>query len=197
MERRQLFSSNILGKLSKRILFLDESGFNLHTSNNYGYSPVAENAVLYQPASRGRNVSMRGIISNSGVEHYKLIDGGNNREIFATFLSKCSQKGLFNNNVVLVLDNVRFHHCAKIKTFLESLDVEIMYLPAYSPELNPIEKVFSCIEQRLDRIRPRATTIAQLKQNVTEVMENLGSFTEYYRHFWQKMNEIVNISLIC
>ena len=135
---------------------------------------------------------MCGIISNSGVEHYKLIDGGYNREIFATFLYKCSPKGLFNNNVVLILDNVTFHHCAEIKTFLESLDVEIMYLPAYSPDLNPIKNVFSCIKQRLGRIRPRATTIAQLKQNVTEVMENLGSLTEYYRHFWQKVNEIVN-----
>ena len=82
MEQKLLFSSNILGKLSKRILFLDESGFNLHTSNDYGYSPVAENAVLYQPASGGRNVSMCCIISNSGVKHYKLIDGGYNCEIF-------------------------------------------------------------------------------------------------------------------
>ena len=87
MEQRLLFSSNISGKLSKEYLFLDESGFNLHTSNNYGYFPVAEDAALYQPASRDRNVSMCGIISNSGVEHYKLIDGGYNREIFATFLS--------------------------------------------------------------------------------------------------------------
>ena len=68
-----------------------------------------------------------------------------------------------NNNVVLVLDNVRFHHCAEIKTFLESLDVEIMYLPAYLPGLNPIENAFSCINQRLDRIRPRATTIGVRK----------------------------------
>ena len=96
---------------------MDESVFNLHTLNNYGYFPVAEDAVLYQPASRGRNVSMCGIIANSGVEHYKLIDRGYNREIFATFLSECSQKGLFNNKVVLVLDNVRFHHCAEIKRF--------------------------------------------------------------------------------
>ena len=171
---------------------MDESGFNLHTSNNCGYFPVAKDAVLYQPASRGRNVSMCGIISKSGVEHYKPIDGGYNREIFATFLSECSQKGLFNNNVVLIFDNVRFHHRAEIKTFLESLDVEIMYFPAYSPDFNPIENVFSCIKQRLDRMRPRATTIAQLKQNVIEVTENLGNFTEYYRHFWQKLNEIVN-----
>ena len=75
---------------------------------------------------------------------------------------------------------------------MESLDVEIMYFPAYSPDLNPRENIFSCIKQRLDRIKPRATTIAQQKQNVTEVMENLGSFTEYHRHFWQKVNEIVN-----
>ena len=62
------------------------------------------------------------------------------------FYLNAAKMDFFNNNVVLVLDNVRFHHCAEIKTFLKSLNVEIMYFPAYSPDLNPIENVFSCIK---------------------------------------------------
>ncbi|KAG0422375.1 hypothetical protein DMUE_6217, partial [Dictyocoela muelleri] len=65
--QRQNFCSVMLGKMSRCILFLDESGFNLHTSTNYGYSCVNEDAFLYQPASKGQNISLCGIISCNGI----------------------------------------------------------------------------------------------------------------------------------
>ena len=126
------------------------------------------------------------------MEHFKLIDGGFKRESFGDFLVECNQKNVYTSNTELVLDNVRFHHCIKIKTYLEPIGVEVFYLPVYSPDLNLIENVFGCIKQRLDGIRPRALTSLQLKANIFMVIEVLGKFTNYYRHFWKKINEIVN-----
>ena len=85
----------MLGKISKIVVFLDESGFNLHTSTNYGYSPVSPDAVLNQPASRGRNISLCNMISIRGVKHFKLIDGGFNRKSFGDFLVECNEKKSF------------------------------------------------------------------------------------------------------
>ena len=48
------------------------------------------------------------------------------------------------------------------------------------------------IKQRLDKIRPRAVTIVDLKLNIDSVMSRLGEFTAFYRDFWQKVNEILN-----
>ena len=175
IDQRQAFCSAMSEKISKRVVFLDESGYNLHTSTNYGYLPVSQDAVLYQQASRGRNISLCSIISTRSVEHFKLIDGGFNRDSFEDFLVECNQKNVFTPNTVLVLDNVKFYHCIEIKTYSESIGVEVFYLPAYSPDLNPIENLFRCTKQRLDGIRPRKLTSVQLKANISMVIEVLGS----------------------
>ncbi|KAF7685451.1 hypothetical protein CDIK_3800 [Cucumispora dikerogammari] len=103
--------------MTRKILFLDESGFNLHTSINYGYFMVSKDAILYQPASKSQNISLCSIISSNGVENYKLIDGAYNRDEFMRFLVVCSEKKIFNQNPILVMDNVRFHHCEEILFF--------------------------------------------------------------------------------
>ena len=118
IELKQTFCASILGMTTCPILFLDESGFNLHTSINYGYSPIDQDAVLYQPSSKGRNISLCAIISSSGMEHFSLIDGAYNRNVFMTYLEVCFDKGLFQNSPVIVMDNVRFHHCAELKEYL-------------------------------------------------------------------------------
>ncbi|KAF7690794.1 hypothetical protein CDIK_2628 [Cucumispora dikerogammari] len=100
----------------------------------------------------------------------KLIDGSYNRECFMSFLVECSRKGLFSNNPVLILDNVRFHYCEEIVFYLSSIDVKVMFLPAYSPDLNPIENVFDTIKSRLNALRPRANTREQLKDNIERVI---------------------------
>ena len=77
---------------------------------------------------------------------------------------------------------------------MESIGVEVFYLPAYFSDLNPIENVhvFGCIKQRLDEIRPRALTSLQLKAYISLVIEVLREFSNYYCPFWQKIIEIVN-----
>lgn len=189
---RQVFCSRILGSRSRQILFLDESGFNLHTSINYGYSPVGQDAFIYQPRSRGKNISLCAIISMNGIEHFNLVDGACTKEIFLGFLEECFRKGIFQNNPVLVMDNVRFHCGEEIKHFLLARGVQVMMLPTYSPDLNPIENIFGCIKARLDRIRPRAETREMLNNNIRIIIQGMGSCEEYYRSFWQLVNAINN-----
>ena len=85
-----------------------------------------------------------------------------------------------------------FYRYNEIKTYLECIEVEVFYLPAYSPDLNSTKNVFGFIKQRLDGIKARALISLQLKTNISVVIEGLGEFTNYYRHFGQKINEIVN-----
>ncbi|KAF7685162.1 hypothetical protein CDIK_4089 [Cucumispora dikerogammari] len=96
LTQRQAFCATVLEKMTQKILFLDESGFNLHTYINFRYSMVSEDAILYQPASKSQNISLCGIISSNGVESYKLIDEAFNRDEFMRFLLVCSEKRIFN-----------------------------------------------------------------------------------------------------
>jgi len=189
---RQMFCANILGLRSRPILFLDESGFNLHTSINYGYSTVNTDAVLYQPRSKGRNLSLCALISSQCVESFRLLDGAYNRESFMDFIKSSYSRGCFSNAPVLVMDNVRFHHCLEIQEYLVSKDVQLLFLPPYSPDLNPIENVFSIIKARLNKHRPRAQDREAMKSNIDCVIAALGNFSEYYRGFWELVNLINN-----
>lgn len=187
------FCSSVMGFTNRNILFLDESGFNLHTSSNYGYAEVNRDPVTYQPNSKGRNISLCAIISINGVEHHKLVDGAYNIERFSEFISECYQKGVFQRNPLLIMDNVRFHHSDPVKQILLQFGVECLFLPPYNPELNPIENLFSTIKNNLYSIRPRAVSRVDLLNNVERSISMLsGTLTEYYRSFWGKVSAILN-----
>ncbi len=178
---------------NKNLLFLDESGFNLHTFINYGYSLPGVSPILHQPNSRGINNSLCAIISRNGIEHHKIINGAYNAEIFITFLHECRDKNVFSRNTLLILDNVSFHHSSNVKNVFEDLGIEVLYLPAYSPGLNLIENVFGNIKANLNTIRPRATTQISLKSNIERaifmITNGLGN---YYRAFWNRVYAVRN-----
>jgi len=68
------------------------------------------------------------------------------------------------------MDNVRFHCGDEIKNLLNVRSVQVMMLPTYSPDLNPIKNTFACIKCRLDHIRPRTETREELKNNIKNVI---------------------------
>ncbi|KAF7699655.1 hypothetical protein CDIK_1088 [Cucumispora dikerogammari] len=116
------------------------------------------------------------------------MDGPYNRECFISFLVECGQKSIFSNNPVLILDNVRFHHCKEIVCYLSLIGVEVMFFPAYSPDLFSIENVFGTIKSRLNALSPRASTKKQLNNNIETVINEVVELRKYYRHFWERVN---------
>ena len=70
----------------EEIFFLDESGFNLHISSEYGYSQVSIDAVKYQVASKGRNLSLMMIIGLNGIVHWEILRGAYNRTLMVSFI---------------------------------------------------------------------------------------------------------------
>lgn len=192
-QRRREFCAEISGLRNKQILFLDECGFNLHESINYGYSAVGEDAIAYLNKSRGKNNSVCALISIAGVQHHRRISGAYNTEEFIQFLRECTDKGIFSNEVVLVYDNVAFHRSEQVKNYLRSLGVQIMHLPAYSPDLNPIENFFSVVKSKFNSIRPRATTELMLQRNIeTSFYLAQQDLSNFYRGFWSRVSQIIN-----
>jgi len=92
------------------MLFIDETGFNLHTIRNYGYSPINTPVnVLVKP--RERNVSLMAMISSTGIIHTKIRDGFCDSNFLIVFLQECIDSNNFMNsrNKIIIMDNVRFH----------------------------------------------------------------------------------------
>ena len=76
------FASEMEALFDHRILFLDESGFNLHTSNKYGYSMPDTDAFDYNIGNRGRNVSLCSILAASGIIYSETVFGVFNGIVF-------------------------------------------------------------------------------------------------------------------
>ena len=163
LKQRKVFSMELRRIPNNRILYLDETGFNLHTTSHYGYSPKNVSAVRLVPANRGRNISLLAITSSTGILHHKMIDGAYNTQSFICFLKECLEKGILSTNKIIIMDNVKFHHGILAKEWLTENSIIFKYLPPYSPQLNPIEEIFSVVKSRYHNIRPQS----QNSQNIT------------------------------
>ncbi|KII62697.1 hypothetical protein RF11_12414 [Thelohanellus kitauei] len=111
------------------------------TIRRYGRSQRGERARIVVANSRGRNISVRAAMNISGLVNYRIIEVSFNKNEFCQFLRECFQK-LSNTPKIFVMDNVRFHHSIEVREVVESQGHRIVFLPPYSPQLNPIELLF-------------------------------------------------------
>jgi transposase len=183
--QKQMYSVELRQCQDSQILFLDETGFNLHTSPSYGYSAKNMPAIRRVPKQRGRNVSVFAMISCEKILAYKIIVGPFNSTSYLDFLTQEVLNGNISTGKILVCDNVAFHRTLTIREYLEANGVIYKFLPPYSPDLNPIENVFSTLKTRYYQLRPLPTTPREIFRNVEQVINQMNSddqlnFANYY-----------------
>lgn len=156
---------------------MDECGFNLGAVPFYARSHKSKRAVVKRPSKRGSNYTLTLCVQNvnkQAVISYKLIKGSSKTKDFHEFLS--SLKFITH----LLLDNARIHHatdsCKKLKLLTiaelaKKKKVELVYLPGYSPKLNPVEKCFSVIKSLYRKRRPRSEE--DLRRVIEEAIDDL------------------------
>lgn len=84
------------------------------------------------------------------IVHKKLIEGSCNGEIFLQFMKECVNKLFRGNKWGIIIDNARIHHYWKFKKYINKItNSAIIYNVPYSPETNPIEKIFKDIKKIL------------------------------------------------
>lgn len=137
-----------------KIIVIDESGANLGMANDYARAPGGERAKAPKPHNAGKKYSMVGAISTSGIEAMTYIEGAVNGDIFLNFIEKILVPKLKFGQYV-VLDNVSFHKQPEIAVLIKKAGASIVFLPPYSPDLSPIEKMWSKIKEGLKRFKAR------------------------------------------
>jgi transposase len=159
IESRFIYASFFLSlseQYSDKIFFLDEVGFNISMRRRRGRSLSGEGAVMIVPTIRSRNISVCCVMSKRGTFLYRKQDRAFNIETFSIFiddfLSKLSMNGI--TNAILVLDNVSFHKSQVIRAKIEESTHTLIFLPPYSPFLNPIENMFSQWKENVRNRRP-------------------------------------------
>ena len=117
-------------------------------------------------------------INVNKIVYYEIHQTNVNTTIFIDFMKKLNT--LFQNKYFL-MDNVSFHKNATCKTLLEKNNNQILYIPPYSPQFNPIEEVFSTIKSF---IRQNTDDIFNSLVRISLKLNNLG-FKKYYKHSFQ------------
>jgi transposase len=120
----------------------------------YSRSLVGERAVGKAPRNQGTNLTVVGAIALDGVRCLMAYEGGTTKQAFLHFVRQALVPSLRRGDIV-VMDNLASHYAEGVKEAAEAVGASIMYLPPYSPELNPIEHAWSKLKALLRRIEAR------------------------------------------
>ena len=157
-QKRKDWNGLISGFKASDLVFLDESGCNTDMTRRYAYSLGGSRSVDSAPLSKPKNTTILSSIQLDGTLHYTTFSGGTTVERFKQYLETDLLPHLNGDSVlvsVLVMDNMKSHHAKTVKNLLDSSGVRYIYLPPYSPDLNPIEKLWSTVKAFLRKFKAR------------------------------------------
>ena len=137
-----------------KLVFLDESGVNTDLSRRYGRAIGGERSVDKTPLNTPANTTILSSVRLNGETAYTIYSGGTTREKFLDYLKNTLIPTLHKGDIV-IMDNMRTHHVKDVQTLLQAAGMKLLYLPAYSPDLNPIEPMWSKIKAILRKLKIR------------------------------------------
>ena len=148
------------------------------------YAPVGQTPVAYAVGGTRQRLSMIATVTNQGKTRWMIIDEAFNADRLIEFLDALIKDA--KRKVFLILDNLRVHHSKPVKTWLAERKekIEVFYLPSYSPELNPEERLNADLKQRMGKRAPVRTKVA-LREAANEHMSMLENSPERVRAFFQ------------
>jgi transposase len=140
---------------AERLVFVDEMGTDVSLSPLYAWSRKGERAFGSAPRNWGKNVTLLASITREGLGECLAVEGSTTREVFEAYLERVLVPTLGPGQIV-VMDNLSAHKGGRVKEIIEGRGCELLYLPPYSPDFNPIEQAFSKVKGLLRRAEARA-----------------------------------------
>ena len=141
---------------AKRLVFVDEMGSNTSLHELYAYSPRGERAYCSVASNRGKNMTLLASMGLAGMGPSRVVEGGSRRGGFRNLSARDAPARPREGDMV-VMDNLSVNKSERVRELIEGEGVEVLYLPPYSPDFNPIEEAFSKIKNLCAK-RGRAST---------------------------------------
>jgi transposase len=138
-----------------RLVFVDEMGTHTSLAPIYAYAPVGERAFFEIPRNRGMNTTLLSSLHVEGMGPSMAVEGATTARVFETYVEHFLAPALRPGQVV-VMDNLGAHRPKRVRELIEARGCELLYLPPYSPDYNPIEEAFSKLKHILRKIGARA-----------------------------------------
>lgn len=156
---------------AERLVFLDETGLKTDLSRLRGWAEGGNRLVESVPSGKWETSTLVQAIALDGTRAAMVLDGPMNSESFTGFCQWLLAPALHPGDLV-VMDNLSSHKSMAAINAIEAVGAEVVYLPPYSPDLNPIENIFSKVKQLVRGLKPRS-----LKSIVDAVAKVLPEIT--------------------
>jgi transposase len=131
---------------ARRLVFVDESGFNTSMRRLRARAPRGQRAYGRVPRNRGKNTTLIAAITlQGGMGESMTLEGATDALAFEAYVEHVLAPSLCEGQVV-VLDKLVAHRTEKVKDLIEERGADLVFLPSYSPDMNPIEEAFSKIK---------------------------------------------------
>jgi hypothetical protein len=134
----------------RRLVFVDEMGTNTLLSPRYAYSPKGRRAYAQVPRNRGANTTLLASMSLEGMGPCLAVEGATTTTVFEAYVEKVLAPSLRRGQIVVV-DNLGAHKSERARKLIEGRGCQLLFLPPYSPDFNPIEESL-CKCQAADRV---------------------------------------------
>jgi transposase len=169
-KRREQFVE-VIGRIDlDRLIFLDESGVSTQMTRLYARCTGGARIHETTPDGRWKILTIVGAICTRGMLATMTIEAATDREIFLAYLDEVLCPKLRIGDVV-VMDNLSSHKVNGVRERIEAAGAQLLYLPPYSPDLNPIEKAWAKLKQLLRAAKAR--TKEALDQAIAELLPML------------------------
>ena len=157
-----------------QFVFLDESSAKTNMTRLYGRAPVGQRCYFAAPQGHWHTTTLLSAMRCTGVmEDASIVfDGPTDAIVFHSYVEQCLAPSLRVGDIV-VMDNLASHKVAGVREAIEGVGASVWYLPPYSPDLNPIEKLWSKVKAWLRRAAAR--TIEGLIEAVGDALRTVDA----------------------
>eukprot|EP00477_Mikrocytos_mackini_P003120 GAHX01003817.1.p1 GENE.GAHX01003817.1~~GAHX01003817.1.p1 ORF type:complete len:386 (-),score=54.93 GAHX01003817.1:6-1163(-) len=187
--KQKNYLTKVMNVPNNELIFLDEAGFNRHIVSSYGYSPRSTECCLEVPASKGKSITLLMAVSLHGTVAFTVFEGPCDTDKFSNFYVNELYRRLQQDKCKIIMDNAAIHRSMINRLGIDK-EREPIFLPPYSPELNPIEEVFHEIKTKFRKITPLCKNKEEIIDRVEMIVNDgfiIKDFTPYYEHMRENM----------
>ena len=173
-------------KENAEIYWGDETGIRNDSQHERGYAPKGKTPIVKLNAKRA-SLNMISAITNQGKVRFHLYEGTMNADKLIDFLKRLIKTA--KRKVYLILDNLRVHHAYVVKDWLDEHqeEIEVYYLPSYSPELNPDEYLNCDLKAAVHSGKP-ARSKDKLRSKIVSHMRRLQNMPSRVSSYFKNEN---------
>ena len=163
------------------LVFLDETSTQITMSRSRGRARRGQRVVDRVPRNHGQNVTCLTAVSPTGIHAPCVFEGALDGPLFLQWVRDWLLPGLARGTTI-VLDNLNVHRSPAVREAVEAAGCFLVFLPAYSPDFNPIELVFAQLKTCLRGVAARTTTSVIEAIGVGMARLTPSQIRAYYRH---------------